>query len=312
MDDKLTTCILEHYSHARIGCYVSLVQNRKRDYFECLCPVSSSYGVGTTISDCDPDIANLVRYCNLFHSTWFMLSHSLHLTIHILTSVSLSTNWEASASIRHYYRRLFYVLITLHYITSFIPHQYDLHPPYFILSLRPAATSTSHTHTHMIKSYKLHYITRATLFQNFKYKMAPYFDNRRSTRLLSIWLARSEVCESNILESVSATMFCIQRTWQTSNLSADILTTHRPIFRNLKRTTTTGLGCKFLVWSLHALCIYGISLFRIKLPVILSHIWRKHNVLVRSKFRKHTQCVVGPRYALRQDHLQSGTTGISL
>jgi len=34
MDDKLTTCTLEH-SQARIRRYVSVVQNRKPDYYEC-------------------------------------------------------------------------------------------------------------------------------------------------------------------------------------------------------------------------------------------------------------------------------------
>jgi len=74
MNDKIRPCTLEHSSQEHIRQYVFLrswerseeVQQQRRNYFECLCPVSSSCGVGTSIWDSDPDTANLVRYCQLF------------------------------------------------------------------------------------------------------------------------------------------------------------------------------------------------------------------------------------------------------
>ena len=72
MNDKINSCTLEHSTQEQLRLSIflpSTLRNQNKDYFQCLCPVSSSYGVGTTIWDCDPDIANLVRYCNLFHST---------------------------------------------------------------------------------------------------------------------------------------------------------------------------------------------------------------------------------------------------
>jgi len=60
--------------------------------------------------------------------------------------------------------------------TSSVPHQYPLPLPYFILSLRPAATPTHHTH--LIKSYNLHYTTLATKFIINKTKRH-FFDFRR-------------------------------------------------------------------------------------------------------------------------------------
>jgi len=75
MNDKIRLCTLEHSSQEHIRqCFSTFwerseqVQKQRRNYFECLCPVSSTYGVGTAIWDSDPDTANLVRYCNLFHS----------------------------------------------------------------------------------------------------------------------------------------------------------------------------------------------------------------------------------------------------
>jgi len=73
MNDKIRPCTLEHYSQEHIRQYVFLrswkrseqVRKRRRSYFECLCPVSSSYGFGTAIWDSDPDTANLVRYSDL-------------------------------------------------------------------------------------------------------------------------------------------------------------------------------------------------------------------------------------------------------
>ena len=72
MDEKTNSFTLEHSTQDqhRLSIFLpSTVRNQNMNYFQCLCPVSSSYGVGTTIWGCDPDIANLVRYCNLFHST---------------------------------------------------------------------------------------------------------------------------------------------------------------------------------------------------------------------------------------------------
>ena len=72
MDDKLTTCLSQHSTQEQLKQSVFLpsqVQDPHREYFQCSCPVSCSFGVGSTIWDCDPDIANLVRYCNLSHST---------------------------------------------------------------------------------------------------------------------------------------------------------------------------------------------------------------------------------------------------
>jgi len=72
MDDKINSCTLKHSTQDQLRLSIflpSTVRSQNRNYFECPCPVSSSYAVGTTIRDCDPDIANLVRYCNLFHST---------------------------------------------------------------------------------------------------------------------------------------------------------------------------------------------------------------------------------------------------
>jgi len=73
MDGKIKPCIFEHSTHGEFRQFVFLrswerseqVQNRRRDYFECLCPVSSSYGVGNNIWDNVPDTANLVRYSSL-------------------------------------------------------------------------------------------------------------------------------------------------------------------------------------------------------------------------------------------------------
>jgi len=60
MDDKINSCTLDHSTQDQLRLSIflpSTVRNQNRNYFECSCPVSSSYGVGNTMWD-----------CNLFHS----------------------------------------------------------------------------------------------------------------------------------------------------------------------------------------------------------------------------------------------------
>ena len=65
MNDKIKPCFSLHSTIKQLSRYEKL----KRNYFDCICPVSSSYGVGVIIWDEDPDTAKLVRYCELF-SRW--------------------------------------------------------------------------------------------------------------------------------------------------------------------------------------------------------------------------------------------------
>jgi hypothetical protein len=74
MNDKIKPCFSEHSTLEQLRRYVFLrswerseeIQKLKRNYFDCICPVSSSYGIGIIIWDEDPDTAKLVRYNELF------------------------------------------------------------------------------------------------------------------------------------------------------------------------------------------------------------------------------------------------------
>jgi len=115
MNDKIRLCTLEHSSQEHIRQNIfrrswersEQVQKRRRNYFECFCPGSSSYGVGTAIWDTDPDTANLVRYCNMFHSAWFRLIKLLNLNL-ARRNLRQFKNWQANVNI-HSYRGLFSV-----------------------------------------------------------------------------------------------------------------------------------------------------------------------------------------------------------
>ena len=76
MNDKIKSCFSEHSTLEQLRRQVFLrswerseeIQKLKRNYFDCIWPVSS-YGVGVIIWDEDPNTARLVRYCELF-SRW--------------------------------------------------------------------------------------------------------------------------------------------------------------------------------------------------------------------------------------------------
>ena len=92
MDGRQTYCTLEHYSHARIRRYVSLVQNPKRDYFECLCPCRLLTGLAPLYGIVIPIL--LIWYgivtCSIVHDLAFNL---LSLNRTHVNSVSQSKYW---------------------------------------------------------------------------------------------------------------------------------------------------------------------------------------------------------------------------